>query len=181
MLTTFKTLALSAVIATGLSSFALAGDAADLQRYRDAEKLGQQHLATFDALAFDVFTNQKWDRLKESHGANIKVYWPDGRVTEGIDTHINDLKYMFTFAPDTRITEHPIKLHTGEWTSVVGYMEGTFTKPMKLADGNEIAPTGKAFRIRMATVSHWGQDGLMDEEYLFWDNQTYMSQLGLGK
>jgi hypothetical protein len=30
----------------------------------------------------------------------------------------------------------------------------------------------------MATVGHW-KDGVMDEEYLFWDNQTYMKQIGL--
>jgi len=29
-------------------------------------------LKTFDELDFDVFSNQKWDRLKESHAQNIK-------------------------------------------------------------------------------------------------------------
>jgi len=53
---------------------------------------------------------------------------------------------MFTYAPDTRIKEHPIRIGQGDWTAVYGIMEGTF-----------------------------------DEEYLFWDNQTYMTQLGLGK
>jgi SnoaL-like polyketide cyclase len=181
MLKNLRTLALAAVAAASLTTAAFADDAADLQRYRDAEKLGLQHLEKFDTLDFDVFTNQKWDRLKESHSANIKVYWPDGRVTEGIDTHIDDLKYMFSFAPDTRIFEHPIKLHTGEWTSVVGYMDGTFSKPMKLADGTEIPPTGKSYRIRMSTVGHWGPEGTMTEEYLFWDNQSFMKQIGLAK
>jgi len=31
----------------------------------------------------------------------------------------------------------------------------------------------------MATVSHWNRQGTMSEEYLFWDNQTYVRQLGL--
>lgn len=158
---------------------ALAGNA-ELNRFKEAEKLSQAHLATFDTLDFDVFSNQKWDRLKESHAKDIAVHWPDGHVTKGIDKHIEDLKFMFTFAPDTRIKEHPIKISQGDWTSVVGVMEGTFTKPMKGADGKEIAPTGKAFKIKMATVGHW-KNGAMDEEYLFWDNQTYMSQIGLGK
>jgi SnoaL-like polyketide cyclase len=175
-----KTLGLAAAAAAALALPAVADDATDLQNYRAAEELGQKHLATFDALDFDVFTNQQWDRLKESHSADVMVHWPDGRVTEGIDTHIDDLKYLFSFAPDTRILEHPIKLQDGEWTSVVGYMEGTFTAPMKLADGTEIAPTGKAYRIRMATVSHWGADGTMSEEYLFWDNQDFYRQLGVG-
>jgi hypothetical protein len=30
----------------------------------------------------------------------------------------------------------------------------------------------------MATIGHW-KNGLMDEEYLFWDNQAFMKQAGL--
>jgi hypothetical protein len=33
----------------------------------------------------------------------------------------------------------------------------------------------------MATVGHWGADGKMTEEYLFWDNQSFMKQIGLAK
>jgi len=60
-------------------------------------------------------------------------------------------------------------------------MEGTFTQPMPLPDGTSIPPTGKAFKISMATIGRWNAEGTMDEEYLFWDNATYMRQLGLGK
>src|SRR4051812_39902010 len=67
------------------------------------------HLKTFDVLDFDVFSNQQWDRFKESHAQNIKVYWPDGHVKEGLDKHIEDMKNLFVYAPDTRIKEHPIK------------------------------------------------------------------------
>lgn len=140
----------------------------------------EKNLATFDTLDFDVFTNQKWDRLHESHAKDILVHWPDGHTTTGIEKHIEDLKYMFTYAPDTRIKVHPVKFGSGEWTSVIGEMEGTFTKPMTTPDGKTIEPTGKAFKIPMNTVGKW-KDGVMIEEYLFWDNQTYMTQLGLAK
>lgn len=153
---------------------------ADLAKYQSAETNIQKNLQTFDNLDFDVFTNQKWDRLHESHAQDIKVHWPDGRVAEGLDTHIADLKAMFVYAPDTRIETHPIKFGQGEWTGVVGVMEGTFTKPMPGPNGQVIQPTGKAFKINMATIGHW-KDGVMDEEYLFWDNQTYMQQLGLAQ
>ena len=66
----------------------------------------------------------------------------------------------------------------GEWTSVIGVMEGTFTQPMPTVDGSTIAPTGKAFKITMCTVGHWTH-GVMDEEYLFWDGATYAKQMGL--
>lgn len=116
--------------------------------------------------------------VQESHAPDIVVHWPDGRKTKGLDTHIEDLKAMFVYAPDTRITEHPIRIASGEWTSVVGVMEGTFTKPMPIGSGKSIPPTGKAFKLVMSTVGHW-KDGVMDQEYLFWDNQAFMKQIGV--
>jgi SnoaL-like polyketide cyclase len=153
-----------------------AGD--DLAHYRTADKIAKAHIATFDTLDFDVFTNQKWDRLKESHSKDIAVHWPDGHITHGIDQHIADLKAMFVYAPDTRIEQHPVKIANGEWTSVIGVMEGTFTQPIPGGDGKTILPTGKPYKLIMCTVGHW-KNGTMDEEYLFWDNQTFMKQIGL--
>jgi hypothetical protein len=154
-----------------------AGDS-KLARY-EAEAQGvKAHIVTFDELDFDVFTHQKWDRLHESHSKDILVHWPDGHTTQGIERHIADLEAMFVYAPDTRILVHPVKFGAGDWTSVIGEMEGTFTKPMPTADGKSIAPTGKPFKLTMCTVGHW-KGGVMDEEYLFWDNQTYMKQIGL--
>ncbi len=167
---------LGLVIATPHAFAEAAGS--KLARHEAAEKIANTHLATFDTLDFDVFTNQKWDRLKESHSKDITVHWPDGHETKGIERHIEDLKEMFIYAPDTRILVHPIKVASAEWTSVVGVMEGTFTKPMPTGDGKVIRPTGKAFKLIMCTVGHW-KNGTMDEEYLFWDNQTFMMQIGL--
>jgi len=178
---TRQTLGLPAVLGFALVvvSPARAADG-ELARYQRAEEIAKAHIATFDTLDFDVFTNQKWDRLRERHAADVAVHWPDGHVTHGIDRHIADLKAMFVYAPDTRIQQHPVKIANGEWTSVIGIMEGTFTKPMPIGDGKTIPPTGKAFKIVMCTVGHW-KNGVMDEEYLFWDNQTYMKQVGLGQ
>lgn len=139
-----------------------------------------KNLITFDTLDFTVFSNQEWTRLHESHAKDIKVNWPDGHFTTGIDKHIEDLKAMFVYAPDTRIKEHPIRFGSGNYTAVTGIMEGTFTKPMPIGNGQFIQPTGKSFKLPMATIGIW-KDGIMVEESLFWDNQTYMNQLGLGK
>ncbi len=140
-----------------------------------------KHLATFDDLDFRVYTGQQWQDLHRSHSKDVVVHWPDGHSTKGIEKHIEDLKVMFTFAPDNRIQEHPVRFGTrdGEWTAVTGWLEGTFTKPMGTADGKTIPPTGKAYRIPMATIGHWAKDGVMFEEYLFWDNGAFMKQIGL--
>ncbi|MEK7256105.1 MAG: ester cyclase [Bacteroidota bacterium] len=139
-----------------------------------------QNLAEFDTLDFTVFSNQQWARFHESHAQNIKVYWPDGHSTEGLDVHIEDLKKLFIHAPDTRIKEHPIRFGSGNYTAVTGVFEGTFTKPMPIGNGKFIQPTGKAFKMPMATIGIW-ENGVMTEEHLFWDNQTYATQIGLGQ
>jgi predicted ester cyclase len=140
----------------------------------------EAHLKVFDTLDFDVFSNQKWDRLSESHAKDIVVTWPDGHETKGIDAHIADLKAMFVYAPDITIAEHPIRFGSGSWTTATGVMKGTFSAPMPLADGKSIAPTGKTFALGMVTVGHW-VDGKMDHEWLFWDNADFMKQIGLAK
>ncbi len=35
----------------------------------------EEHLETFDELDFEVFSNQQWDRLTESHAEDIVVTW----------------------------------------------------------------------------------------------------------
>ncbi len=140
----------------------------------------ERNLQTFDVLDFDVFSNQKWDRLHESHAGDIVVTWPDGHETKGIDVHIADLKALFVWGPDIEIKEHPIRFGSGSWTAVTGVMTGTFSRPMPTPDGGTIAPTGKRFAIAMATIGHW-VNGRMDHEWLFWDNQEFYKQIGLGK
>ncbi len=110
----------------------------------------EKNLKTFDTLDFDVFSNQKWNRLHESH------------------------------AKDITIKVHPIRFGSGSWTAVTGVMTGTFTKPMPTPDGKTIAPTGKRFALGMVTIGHW-KGATMDHEWLVWDNQDFMNQIGLGK
>jgi|SRR5664280_756051 len=150
----------------------------ELKKFTDERAMTTQHLKTFDELDFVVFSNQEWTRLHESHSKDVKVNWPDGHSTNGIDKHIEDLKAMVVYAPDTNIKVHPVKIGSGEWTSVIGVMFGTFTKPMPIGDGKFIQPTGKKYSINMCTVGHW-KKGVMIEEWLFWDNLTYMKQLGI--
>ena len=153
-----------------------------LKIYADGRDTLEQHLIKFDTLDFVIFTGQDWVRFHETHSNDIVVNWPDGHHTNGLAKHIQDMIAMFVYAPDTRIKVHPIRFGsgTGEWTCVTGVMEGTFSKPMPVGNGKFIKPTGKSFKIPMCTVGHW-KDGLMVEESLFWDNQTYMNQMGLGK
>lgn len=154
--------------------------ASTLAQYQAAEALARAHLASFETLDFEVISKQNWDRLGESHARGVVVHWPDGRQSTGLEAHVQDLKRMFVYAPDARIKEHVAEIASGEWTSVIGVTEGTFTAPMPTASGTPIPPTGKAFRLVISTVGHW-KDGVMDEEYLFWDTQSFLKQVGLAR
>ena len=152
----------------------------ELKKFIDERAIVDKNIKTFDELDFVVFSNQEWTRLHESHSKDVKVNWPDGHYTTGIERHIEDLKAMFVYAPDTSIKVHPIKFGSNDFTAVIGVMTGTFTKPMPIGEGKFIEPTGKKFSITMCTVGHW-KDGVMIEEWLFWDNATYMRQIGIGQ
>jgi len=151
------------------------------QNEMDNDQLTQERLRRMDSLDFQFYSNQLWDSLAISHDADIKAYYPDGSTTTGLfPQHIDMLKPMFVFAPDTKAIEHPVKFGAGEWTCVIGEVQGTFSQPMPAEDGKTIPPTGKKFKFSMATIGHW-KDGKMLEEYLFWDNLAVMKQIGLVK
>lgn len=153
----------------------------ELQQYKIADSMNEARLARFDSLDFDYYSNQQWDKLAISHADNIVVYYPDGSTTLGLfPQHIDALKPMFVFAPDTKIRTHPVRVAGGDWTAVIGVMDGTFSRPMQVGGGKTIPPTGKKFKLRMCTVGHW-KDGKMIEEHLFWDNAAFMRQIGVGQ
>lgn len=189
-MTIYATIAVAALAGTGCAGNA--GNSAylqarvdslqsELKKIMDEKTLTDQRLRRFDSLDFDFYSGQKWDSLAISHDANIKVYYPDGSITTGLfPQHIDRLKPMFVFAPDTKIKTHPVRFGSGDWTAVIGEMEGTFSKPMSIGGGKTIPPTGKPFKLSMVTIGHW-QGNKMIEEYLFWDNQAFMKQIGLAK
>jgi hypothetical protein len=139
----------------------------------------RQHLETFDELDFVVYSNQEWGRLGESHAPDIRVHWPDGHHTDGLAQHIEDLKWQFIWAPDTRAVAHPVRVAKGNLTAVTGVVTGTFSRPMPGAQGGTTPPTGKRFAMNMVTVGLWNQRGTMDEEFIFLDQMTLFHQIGL--
>ena len=181
-----------AATATFISCTRSGGDTANLQakveslqnelkKFTDEKALTEMRLARFDSLDYEFYSNQDWKNFSISHADNIKVYYPDGKITTGLNPeHIDMLTPMFVFAPDTKIKNHPVRFGSGDWTCVIGEMEGTFSKPMPIGNGKTIPPTNKKFKLSMSTIGHW-KAGKMIEEYLFWDNQSFMKQIGLAQ
>lgn len=92
-----------------------------LKSFKLEKALAEQRLMSFDTLDFDFYTYQKWEKFNQNHSDEILVYYPDGSTTKGLETaHIDALKPMFVFAPDTRIEKHPVSFGSGNWTAVIG-------------------------------------------------------------
>lgn len=190
-ITTVKTAALLLIMAA-IVAVSSCGNASNLQakvdslqnelkKFRDEKAMTEMRLTRFDSLDYVFYSNQDWKNFNISHADNIKVIYPDGATTVGLaPQHIDMLTPMFVFAPDTKIKNHPVRFGDGDWTCVIGEMEGTFSRPMPIGNGKTIPPTNKKFKLAMSTIGHW-KDGKMIEEYLFWDNQSFMKQIGLAK
>ncbi len=69
-------------------------------------------------------------------------------------------------------------LTTAPSRSFVTQMTGAFTGPLELPDGTRIEPTSKSFDVSFATIARW-RDGKIVEEYLKYDNASFMQQVGL--
>ncbi|MFT7463107.1 MAG: hypothetical protein ACI9EF_001449 [Pseudohongiellaceae bacterium] len=180
---------LFAFLLVSVSACATPGDQADLQQQvdslqaqvdaHDAERRATaEQLETFDELDLVAFNNRDIPRIKEIHADDVKVYNPDGSITEGMTPHhAGELQFLFdTF--DFVVSEHIVGFGFGEWTAGISISEGQWVKPIALPDGTILQPTKKSLRIKIATIARW-EDGRIAEEYLFWDNAEENRQIGL--
>ncbi len=155
----------------------------ELQAQVDAHKAEREttakQLQTFDELDLVAFNNRNMDLIKQIHADDVKVYNPDGTITEPMEPHAEELQYLFdTF--DFRVAEHIVGFGYGEWTAGISISEGKWVKPITLSDGTVLQPTGKPVSLKIATIARW-ENGRIAEEYLFWDNADWNRQIGLGQ
>ncbi|MGD1838254.1 MAG: ester cyclase [Nitrososphaeraceae archaeon] len=139
----------------------------------------EKNIALFDKMDLEAFTNQDMEIIKKIHSDDVKVYNPDGSLTVGMTpNHERELQWIFDTYPDIKITEHPIKFGSGNWTAGISTVNGTWTEPMMLENGTVLESTGKSFEIKMVTIAKWN-NGKIEEEYLFWDNLEWNKQIGI--
>jgi hypothetical protein len=164
-------LLLSACAATGPSHPSSISQAAALNRADD--DVGPSHRFRVASVSPET-----WDQLRTAHTGNVKLRWPDGRLTQVSSHTPEDLDRAFAFAPDHVMETHPVKLDYAGWTGEAGTLSGTFTQPLKNGDGTVTAPTGRHFKVWLVTVSHW-TEGAKDQEYVFWDSGAQAKSLAL--
>lgn len=111
------------------------------------------NLDRFDQLDFDAWNNRNWTLFREMHSPDVLVVDFSGKVTKGIEQHVQWANKSLSSTPST-IIAHPIKIAAGNWTAVTGNSTRTNLS------------TGESFNNTMVTVAHW-KDGRITEEYLF--------------
>jgi SnoaL-like polyketide cyclase len=130
----------------------------------------------------EAWNARDWDTFDAYHEqSDVVVYWPgrEGTPTQGGRDHrAESIRFCAAF-PDNKV-KHPydILFGDGEFTASITRMTGTFTGPLELPDGTVIEPTGESFEVVFSTIARW-RDGKVVEEYLKYDNASFMQQLGL--
>ncbi len=120
----------------------------------------------------------RWEALRGSSAPNARVHWPDGHTTVGLDERNAEIDRLLDFAPDVRVEAEPTRTSSGEWTTVVRVLSGTFSRPLTTREGKTVAPAHQPFRIWVASVSH-SSNGVVDDLYLFWSDRALKNQLGI--
>jgi outer membrane murein-binding lipoprotein Lpp len=152
---------------------------AQVDAYKAERTVTAKNLKTFDDLDLIAFNNRDMDHIKQIHAENVKVYNPDGTITEPMAPHAKELQFLFdTF--DFKVAEHIVGFGFGEWTAGISISQGNWVKPLTLPDGTVLQPSGKPVSLKIATIARW-EDNRIAEEYLFWDNADWNRQIGLGQ
>ncbi|MBE8515970.1 ester cyclase [Amycolatopsis sp. H6(2020)] len=139
------------------------------------------HLLRLMKGADDAFNRRDYDDfLDHGHHQDVVVNYIGRPGTVGRAPHRADLEAMVATFPDLRVHNAPydIQFGQGEWTVAIGRMSGTFTQPMTLPDGTVVEPTNKSFMTLFTTIARWQNDQMLTE-YVLWDDQDVMTQIGV--
>lgn len=130
----------------------------------------------------EAWNARDWDTFDAYHEpSDVVVYWPgreDDPTRGGPDHRAESERFCAAF-PDNKV-KHPydVLFGDGDFTAFVTTFSGTFTGPLELPDGTVVQPTGKSFAVMFSTIARW-HDGRIVEEYLKYDNGSFLQQIGL--
>lgn len=129
----------------------------------------------------DAWNAQDMKVFEARHRRDVVVTWPGKPPTHGIEAHNQEALDFFRAFPDQQLENRPYRVFfaSGDWTCSIARFTGTFSGPMRGPDGTDIPPTGKRFDVQFCTVAHWGEDGQIIEENLFYDLGLFLQQIGL--
>jgi SnoaL-like polyketide cyclase len=129
----------------------------------------------------DAFNNRDFAAMNAVHHPDMIAYVTgNAEPIYGRAAHAATMKQFVRPFPDVHVHNdpYPIQFGTGDWSTVVSRVTGTFTGEMMLPTGKVIPPTGKAFDVEFAQTVKWDGD-LLIEIAAFWDSALQAKQIGL--
>jgi len=131
---------------------------------------------TMNRLTETLFSKDM-DALKQLYAPEAVMETPDQGPVRGRDaiaSYVGELMAAFPDASYETGYEH----ESGDNAIDEGFFVGTHTGPLAGPDGESIAPTGKAVRMRACDVASI-KDGLVTQHRLYFDQIDFLGQLGL--
>jgi hypothetical protein len=138
------------------------------------------HLLELMTKGDEAFNARDWETVDSVHHPDMVAHITgSAEPIYGSKAHSAAMAQFLRSFPDMHVnTPYPSQFGSGDWITVVTNATGTFTGEMTLADGNVIAPTGKAFDVELGQTTKWDGDRLIIIS-AFWNAALQAQQLGL--
>jgi len=115
------------------------------------------------------------DRVRKCYAADAQIVAP-GAELHGADQIMAWYQVFVTAFPDIK-HEARATIQEGPACILQARVTGTHTGPLASPAG-EIPPTGKPFVLDYVNVARL-DEGQIESEVYYWDNQSFLTQLGL--
>lgn len=136
-----------------------------------------QHLLLYENLNYSL-NHKNWDLVEKTYDPDATMRMANNPAIIGYDAIKKMLLETYTISPDLMFINRGVKFGSGDWTAIQQIMTGTFTGPLKSANGKIYKPTGKKFEIDLCSIARWRNNRIV-EETIFFDNKSYAEQLGV--
>jgi ketosteroid isomerase-like protein len=127
--------------------------------------------------ATEAVVSGNLDALRELYSPDVVASTPDAGTVHGIEAFIEwNRGFVDAFSERAYLPDRGFE--TEDCAIDQGYFSGTHTKPLQLAEGQSVPPTGKQIRLRamdVATVA----DGKIVRHDFYYDTLDMLTQLGL--
>lgn len=126
----------------------------------------------------EAFNAQDWDRFFGVNAESIVNYGPDlEEPLKGLEAYKERFDTNAEAFPDQHIEITQV-FGGGDWVVLEGIFTGTHKGAFPGPGGQEIAPTNKSVELPVALVFKV-EGGKVTEQHDYYDNLTFLSQLGL--
>ncbi|MFQ5986265.1 MAG: ester cyclase [Thermoplasmata archaeon] len=126
----------------------------------------------------EAFNAQDWDRFFALDHESIVTYAPDlDEPLKGLEAYKERFETNEKAFPDQHIETTRV-FGQGDWVVLEGVFTGTHKGAFIGPGGQEVPPTNKQVELPIALVFKI-EGGKLTEEHDYYDNLTFLSQLGL--